>query len=71
MQKGKRIACEDGGVTLFVAESLSRYFVTDHSCKEFPEVVAVEFRGSLFGVESNVVIMATYISCSELPASKR
>ena len=47
------------------------YFVMDHTTEAFPEVAAVEFLGSLFGLENNVIIIATYISCSNLDASQR
>ena len=43
----------------------------DHTTEAFPEVAAVEFLGSLFGLENNVIIIATYISCSNLDASHR
>ena len=68
---GKHVTCTDGGVVLYVAEALEKYFVQDHTSVEYPEVAAVEFAGALFGVESNVIIIAAYISCALLPASKR
>ena len=50
---------------------MDSYFVKDHTTEASPEVAAVEFLGSLFGVENNVIIIATYISYSDLDASKR
>ena len=72
LQNGKSLRCTDGGVVLFVAEDIAdSYFVMDHTTEAFPEVAAVEFLGSLFGLENNVIIIATYISCSNLDASQR
>ena len=72
LKNGEIVRCTDGGVVLFVADKIKKsYFVKDHTTEAFPEVVAVEFLGSLFGVENNVIIVATYISCSDIEASKR
>ena len=46
-------------MVLFVPETLNSYVVRDHTTDKFPEVVAVEFRGSLFDLESNVIVIAT------------
>ena len=54
LTNGKLVKCTDGGVVLFVSETLNSYVVRDHTTDKFPEVVAVEFRGSLFDLESNV-----------------
>ena len=63
LQNGKSLRCTDGGVVLFVAEDIAdSYFVMDHTTEAFPEVAAVEFLGSLCGLENNVIIIATYIS---------
>ena len=63
LQNGKSLRCTDGGVVFFVAEDIAdSYFVMDHTTEAFPEVAAVEFLGSLFGLENNVIIIATYIS---------
>ena len=63
LKNGEIVRCTDGGVVLFVADKIKKsYFVKDHTTEAFPEVAAVEFLGSLFGVENNVVIIATYIS---------
>ena len=63
MQKSLR--CTEGGVVLFVAEDIAdSYFVRDNSTEAFSEVVAVEFLGSLLGLENDVTTIALYISCS-------
>ena len=50
---------------------MDSYLVKDHTTKAFSEVATVEFLGFFFGVENNMIIIATYISCSDLDASKR
>ena len=42
-----------------------------HKKEAFPEVAAVEFLGSFFGVQNNVITVATYSSCSDHEASIR
>ena len=57
LRNGKSLQCAEGGVVLFVAEDIAdSYFVKVHSTEVFPEVAAVEFLGSFFGLENNVII---------------
>ena len=69
IHQGKSILREDGGVTLYAHRSVSDFFVRDHTSNAYPEVAAVEYKGELFNVSSNVVVVTVYISCSNLDAA--
>ena len=47
------------------------YVVRDHTRVQIPEVVAIEFEKAAFSTSSNVIVVVTYISCSELKAAKK
>ena len=61
---------EDGGVTLYAHSSIADFFVRDHTSEAYPEVAAVEYKGELFNVSSNVVVVTVYISRSNLEVEK-
>ena len=65
------VSCEDSRATLYVHDRAAAYVVRDHTRVQIPEVVAIEFEKAAFSTSSNVIVVVTYISCSELKAAKK